>query len=197
MNAAIAVGTRERKRTARAIPPALETSHRRLAGGILTTFSGICGALYWQRGWWVWLLIAAPAISLLTALVASVIYELGLLTLAKLMFGRRGIRCVVIYSQSPHWRDHIAAHWLPRLDGAAVTLDWTERAGWRSGLRVALFHRFCGPYDFNPAVIVFRGLRRPYVFRFRRAFQEAKRGRRQYVDALEEQMYRAVEGRPR
>jgi hypothetical protein len=197
MDAAVTIGTRERKRAARAVPPALETSHRLVAGGILMAFSAGCAALYSLRGWWVWLLIAAPAISLLVALTASVVYELGLLALAQLMFGRGGIRCVVVHSQSPNWRAHIAARWLPRLGSVAVTLDWSSRARWRSGLTVALFHRFCGPSDFNPAVIVFRGLRRPYVFRFRRAFQEAKRGRRHYVDALEEQMFRAIECRSR
>jgi hypothetical protein len=197
MNATVSVGIRQRKRARRATPPSIESSHRLAAGGILITFSAGCAVLYWQRGWWVWLLIAAPAVSLLIALTATVVYELGLLALAQLVFGRQGIRCVVVHSQSPNWKDHISARWLPRLGNAAVTLDWSRRARWGSGLRVALFHRFCGPYEFNPAVIVFRGLRRPHVFRFRRAFHEAKRGRRHYVHALEEQMFRAVECRSR
>jgi hypothetical protein len=193
MNVGPTTGTRERKRAARAVPPALEPTSRPLALVVLLAFVMFCWLLYWQRGWWVWLLVAIPAASLLIVLTASLLYEIALLVLARLLLSPRGIRCVVVHSQSPLWQDRIAATWLPRLGKAAVTLDWTQRGTWRRTLAVALFHRFCGQSDFNPAVIVFRGVRRPYVFRFRRAFHEVKRGRLQYVHALEDQMFHAVE----
>jgi hypothetical protein len=149
--------------------------------------------LHWQSGWWVWLLIASPAVSLLVVVVASVIYEIGLLTLAHIIYARRGIRCLIIYSQSPLWRDHIASTWLPTIGPVAAMLDWSSRSTWTGGVAVALFRRFCGEQDFNPAVIMFRGWRRPYVFRFFRAFREAKHGRPTYLQSLEEQMFRTLD----
>jgi hypothetical protein len=62
---------------------------------------------------------------------------------------------------------------------------------------VRLFREFCpGPRNFNPAVLVFRDLQPPLVFRFFYAFQEAKHGQSQYLEALEAQMFVAL-GVPR
>lgn len=106
----------------------------------------------------------------------------------------RGIRCLVIHSDSPTWQDHIRDTWMPRLGGRATSLNWSERNRWPNSLEVRLFRSFIeGRLNFNPAVLVFRGLRRPLVFRFYYAFQQAKYGRAQYLEALEAQVFQAVE----
>ena len=56
-----------------------------------------------------------------------------------------------------------------------------------------MFKRFCGQArDFNPAVVVFRGLDEPQVFRFFHAFQELKAGRPEYVQHLESELWKAL-----
>jgi hypothetical protein len=57
-----------------------------------------------------------------------------------------------------------------------------------------VFERFCGRNsNFNPAVVVFRGMAAPLVFRFFYAFHEAKHGAPQFVAELETQMFAALE----
>jgi hypothetical protein len=100
---------------------------------------------------------------------------------------------VLVYSRSPVWESYVASEWLPRFGDVAALLNWSDRSSWGLSVEVSLFKRFCRPgVNFNPAVIVLRGLRRPLVFRFFYAFQEAKHGRREYLARLERQMFAAL-----
>ena len=190
----LGVGARERRRVARAAPPPLESSREGVIGTLLlAAFASVCLWMYLRVEWAVWLVIAAPATSLLVIIVAIWLYDRALLLLVWLRLTRHGVRCIVIHSRSPLWSGHIAAEWLPRFGSAAVTLDVTDRARWQPGLAVEALRRFCGPRRAAPTVLVFRGCRRPYVFRFTHAFREARRGRLSYLQSLEKQMFRALE----
>jgi hypothetical protein len=127
------------------------------------------------------------------AIVARYLYGVVLLVIVRLRWTRRGVRCLVVYSESPAWHDHIRTGWLSRIGDVATVLNWSERASWRSDLSVRLFRQFCGEWrNFNPVVVVFRGLRQPYIFRFFYAFQQVKAGRRHYLETLEAQMFEAL-----
>jgi hypothetical protein len=184
---------REQKRAARTMPPALEQSWRARVGAVLALCVTLCVWLFLRSGYYVWLVIALPASALLVVMMAATVYERWLLMRAQVSFGRRGIRCLIVHSQSPVWKDRIATEWLPRLAAVAATLDWSQRARWGRTLEVELFHRFCsGERNFNPAVIVFRGFKRPYVYRFFEAFRAAKHGQDRYLRQLEQQMFDSV-----
>jgi hypothetical protein len=115
-----------------------------------------------------------------------------------LRWSRRGIRCVVVTSNSPHWSHYIRSVWLQRMGDAAVVLNWSERVtGQRSQAVPRVFrHYLRRSRDQIPAVVVFRGLREPYEFRFFYAFQEARHGRRHYLEELERQMFEALDTAP-
>ncbi|MGH7731028.1 MAG: hypothetical protein ACRENJ_07235 [Candidatus Eiseniibacteriota bacterium] len=79
---------------------------------------------------------------------------------------------------------------MPRIGAKAVTFNWSERAQRRGSLEFSVFRHFCGSeWNFNPAVVVFRGLKRPFVFRFYSAFRETKVGRPEYLARLEARMF--------
>jgi hypothetical protein len=138
-------------------------------------------------------MFAALAALIPAGIAVRYLYGLILLTIVWRRWTRRGVRCLVVYSDSSPWRDHIKTGWLPRIGDAAIVLNWSERRSWHSDLAVRVFRRFCGEWhNFNPAVVVFRGLREPYVFRFFYAFQEVKANRRQYLETLEAQMLAAL-----
>jgi hypothetical protein len=60
-------------------------------------------------------------------------------------------------------------------------------------LAVCVFRHFCGTHwNHNPAVVVFRGLKQPYVYRFYEAFAQVKAGRPQYLEGLEADMFEAM-----
>ena len=157
------------------------------------TYAAVCLILYRQTGWLGWVLLAAPALILTVVAFGRALYAIGLLVIARLRLGLRGQRCVVVYSRSPIWESHVLSEWLPHFGDVAATLNWSDRTSWGLSVEVLLFKRFClSSVNFNPAVIVLRGLRRPLVFRFFYAFHEAKQGRTEYLALLEEQMFAAL-----
>ena len=122
--------------------------------------------------------LRGPAIVALGTALVRQLRGLWLLFEARRKFEAHDVRFVVIYSESPNWEDHIRTTWLPRFEGKAVLLNWSERARWRSSLEVRLFKHFVrSPYNFNPAVMVLRGVKRSWVYRFYDAFHYAKAGR--------------------
>jgi hypothetical protein len=150
-------------------------------------------AIFAGTRWIAALLFAGVAASIIAGQAAWYLYGLSLLAIVRRRWTSRGVRCLLVCSDSPLWRDHIQTRWLPRMGDVAIVLNWSERSSWRSDLRVRVFRRFCGERrNFNPAVVVFRGLREPYVFRFFYAFQEVKANRRQYLETLEAQMFEAL-----
>lgn len=188
------VGTRERKRAAKAAPPRLDVASPGCIGAF-AVYLLLCTALYWAgRSTWS-LALAAPAVLLLIVTVTNEVRGLILLAESRRHFAPLGIRCVVVYSNSSVWEAHIRTSWLPRLGACATTLNWSERSSWRRTLEVRLFRQFIetSGHNFNPAVLVLRGLRRPHVYRFYYAFQQSKHGRAQYLEGLEAEMFSELE----
>ena len=53
-----------------------------------------------------------------------------------------------------------------------------------------MFRHFCGTEEnFNPSVVLFRGLRRPLVFCFYYAFRDARHGKRAPLEGLERRLF--------
>ena len=154
-------------------------------------YSALCVLLFWltQSLWW--LAFAMPGLIGLVMVVAYFVWGRILLAAGWRFLQSRGIRCVVIYSDSPTCDEYIRSRWLPRLGRSATSLNWSQRSAWPISLEVLLFKRFVGSWDsnFNPAVLVLRGLRQPLVFRFYHAFEQSRHGRRQYLETLEAEMF--------
>ena len=124
------------------------------------------------------------------------VYGWLLLLVAWATLMRRGVVGILVYSESPHWHEHVREVWLPRLGDRVVVLNWLERRHWGRGLSVRLFDHFMGRQEnFNPSVLLFRGLRSPLRFRFFYAFRDARHGNRQALERLEERLWAEIERR--
>ena len=187
------VGTQEQKRLRRAVPDALSAGTGVGCAWAIAGYAAFCLWKYSHSRWLGWVLLAAPALIITTMALIRAAYGIALLAVARFILEPRGVRCLLVHSYSPIWEPHITATWLPRLGRMAAPLNWSERASWNRSLEVMLFRHFCmGRVNFNPVVLVFRGLRRPLVFRFFYAFHEAKHGRTEYLAMLEGQMFTAL-----
>jgi len=70
-------------------------------------------------------------------------------------FGTLGKDHLLVTSDSPHWKDYIERHWLPRWGSRAVVINWSERSRWEETRpEIALFRRFKGGLEYNPLAIV-------------------------------------------
>lgn len=100
---------------------------------------------------------------------------------------------LLVYSDSPNWKEYVEQSILPRVQDHAIILNWSERARWDNwSWAVHAFQHWGGQQDFNPLGVVFCGFTKVRVFRFYRAFQEYKRGNAAPLQQVESRFFDAV-----
>ena len=166
------------------------------------------------------LLFAVSLLALLFPVIALMLAweEYRTASFGRLFRRRHGprIRGILVYSNSPNWKDYIEREWLPRLDGRLFVLNWSERNTWdRTSPLEAKMFRELGDREFNPAAIVLRphdpgalfrswgrsirrldpiGILAPSsapadVVRFFKAFRDLKHGREHTLRAAERELW--------
>jgi hypothetical protein len=142
--------------------------------------------------------VVVPLIVLLIPIVLALIlaglaYSALLTVLVWLIWCTRGTDTLIVYSDSPNWREYMLENILPRVQHRAVVLNWSERRLWkRYSLPVVLFHWFAGSREFNPVAIVFRPLQVPRTFRFWKAFRANKHGDGSLLRDVERHLFSAL-----
>lgn len=137
--------------------------------------------------WWVWplfvVLLPFVAVALLLWLVGAVLLQVVIW----MVWCPRGRYALLIYSDSPVWREYFEADVLPAAGTRAVVLNWSERESWEWSLAVVAFRFFGGSREFNPMAVVFRPFAWARRFRFYRAFRAFKHGRSEEIEKLQRQ----------
>jgi hypothetical protein len=125
----------------------------------------------------------------LIALTLGFAHRAALYALVWMLWLPRGRDILFVYSDSPIWHEYMTTRVLPLVQPRAFVLNWSERNRWPwLSLPVSLFHSFGGGREFNPMVIVFRPFARARAFRFWRPFQDWKRGYREPVERLRQEL---------
>jgi len=84
----------------------------------------------------------------------------------------------------------MATQVLPMVQERAIVLNWSERNTWSLwSFRVHVFHCFAGGREFNPLVVLFRPFHRARAFRFWGPFNDWKRGYREPVERLRQELF--------
>jgi hypothetical protein len=138
------------------------------------------------------ILVAVPW--LLLAAVIYIVCALLLRLLVLVLWIPRGHRVLVVYSDSPHWKQRFEEHILPRLGPRCVVLNWSERRRWSFGLAECLFWFYGGAKNYNPLAVVMRPFGRTKIFRFWPAFRDAKHGRPESLHRLETELFNEAVG---
>ena len=109
--------------------------------------------------------------------------------------GRHGRLLLFVYSDSPNWKAYVESNILPRIEGHAVTLNWSRRREWARThpFEAKLFRRWAGEREFNPLALVIRPGRRVKVFRFWQAFRDFKHGRDKALTEVQGALFAEVE----
>ena len=125
----------------------------------------------------------------LIAIVLHLLFKITLYLLVWALWLPRGKDILLVYSDSPISHDYMAMQVLPLVQKRAVVLNWSERNAWdRWSLDVLVFRHFGGGREFSPLVVLFRPGRSARVFRFWLAFKDWKRGRREAVERLRQEL---------
>jgi hypothetical protein len=139
---------------------------------------GVVASVLSEHWWLLILVLPSVAFAGLWVRHASVVATARKYTL------RRGALGVLVYSNSPNWKDYIEQTWLPATGDRLIVLNWSERQNWTADPAVTVFNALGGEEDFNPLAILFTR-KQPLVFRFYPAFQNAKHGNREGLEMLE------------
>ena len=143
--------------------------------------------------WWGWpLLLVLLPLALLVA-ISWLLVACGLLLIVWTRWLPRGRSALVVYSNSPIWREYFEEHVLPAVGNRAAVLNWSDRSQWRLSVPVALFRAFGGRREFNPMAIVLGPWSWPRTFRFYRAFQSFKHGNPDEVERLRRELLAAMD----
>jgi hypothetical protein len=127
---------------------------------------------------------------LLISLMLYLAHRITLYTLIWVLWLPRGKDILVVYSDSPIWHEYMTTQILPLVQERAVVLNWSERKMWpRLSFRAHVFHCFGNGREFNPLVVLFSPFRRARIFRFWLPFKEWKRGYREPVERLRQELF--------
>jgi hypothetical protein len=109
--------------------------------------------------------------------------------------GREGRFVLFVYSDSPNWKAYVEAHILPRVEGHAVTLNWSRRREWRRThpFEARVFRRWAGEREFNPLALIIRPGRPVKALRFWQAFRDFKHGKDRALMEAQGALFEEVE----
>jgi hypothetical protein len=119
------------------------------------------------------------------ALVALPLLDLFLFVRWQLTFGRRGIRALIVYSDSPKWKEHFEQEVLPLLKEKAHVVNTTHQPQWRgsSGAARSVHRRWGGHKNHTPVVIWFPPIAgKVKVIRFYQAYGRIAQHRNESAD---------------
>ena len=132
-----------------------------------------------------WSLVALALLVLcsVSIMVLDALHRRRVVQRFRAAFEPKGKDLLLVYSNSPHWRQYVETNWLTRWGAHAVVLNWSERHIWQTRARstppeVALFQAFSGTREFNPlAIVVPRRGHAVHIVRFWKAFRDHKHGK--------------------
>ena len=133
------------------------------------------------------IILLLPIVLPLSAIGLSLLllHHFVLYVLVWIVWLPKGKDVLLVYSNSPIWRDYMIQEILPLVQDRAVVLNWSERSKWsRWAFPVCIFRSFAGRQKYNPVVMLFRPFRRVQVFRFWSAFKDWKHGHTDPVNEL-------------
>jgi len=129
----------------------------------------------------------------LFAVASHLLYRALLHLLVWALWLPRGKDILFVYSDSPIWHEYMETQILPLVQERAIVLNWSERKKWsRLSLGVAVFRHFGGDGDFSPLVVLFQPLRSARLFRFWSVFKDWKRGYKEPVERLRQELFASL-----
>ncbi len=153
------------------------------------------------------LIIVSPVLFVILILVLVIsavwypfvkIYEQWLRYRFWQLHGKFGRFILLIYSDSPNWKDYIEENILPRIEPHVVTLNWSKRREWpeTNPFESRVFRRWAGEREFNPMAIVIPPKGKITKVRFWQAFRDFKHGKEKLLQDCEKKLMNELEKCP-
>jgi hypothetical protein len=137
------------------------------------------------------LIIVSLLVFLPILLVAAVLHILwGCILYLSIWLTWRKQYVLLVYSDSPIWKDYVEREIIPHIKNKAIILNWSERKSWKISLSRLAFRYFGGDRNFNPIALVFRPFQLVETYRFYQAFKKFKHGNVTEVEEIKDKLLR-------
>ena len=145
-------------------------------GGCVVVLAGLFALLVWAAG------ALGPLLFVVALAVVAVIawrYVLArqrVIAAFRAAYAGTGKDVLVVYTDSPHWKEYIETQWLPRWGDRAIAFDRSKP--WREDqVEARLWRAVAGSAEHTPVVIVVPPRGKVRIVRFWLAFRDFKHGK--------------------
>ena len=145
-------------------------------GGCIVVLAGLFALIAWAAGAFGPLLLAVAAAMLSVVVSWYVLARRRAIAAFRAANRASGKDVLVVYTDSPHWKEYIETHWLPRWGDRAIAFDRSRP--WREDqVEARLWRAVAGQTEHTPVVIVVPPQGRVQIVRFWLAFRDFKHGK--------------------
>ncbi len=145
-------------------------------GGCVVALAGLFALLVWAAG------ALGPLVFVFALAVLAVVVWRSVLARRRAIAAFRaanratGKDVLVVYTDSPHWKEYIETQWLPRWGDRAIAFDRSQP--WREDqVEARLWRAVAGTAEHTPVVIVVPPRGKVQIVRFWLAFRDFKYGK--------------------
>lgn len=165
-------------------------------GGCLLVLVAI-GVLMMRIGGAFALALVTIAVAALASLAAAqLVRRLRAIAAFRAAYRASGKDVLIVYTESPHWKEYIDTRWLPQWGDRAIVLDrskpWSEAQP-----EARLWRAIAGSAEHTPVVIVVPPAGRVQIVRFWLAFRDFKHGKDRKLREAEARLARLLGDLPR
>ena len=169
---------------------------RLACGGCLLVLVAVGALLMRIGGAFALALVTIAVVALASLAAAQVVARLRAVAAFRAAHRGSGKDILIVYTDSPHWRDYIESRWLPRWGDRAVVLD-RSRPWSHDQPEVRLWRAVAGSAEHTPVVIVVPPRGRVQIVRFWLAFRDYKHGKDRKLRDAEARLARILGEPPR
>jgi hypothetical protein len=145
-------------------------------GGCVAVSAGLFALLVWAAGAAGPLLFVVAGVMVTAGVWRFVLARQRAIAAFRAAHRTTGKDVLVVYTDSPHWKEYIETRWLPRLGDRAIAFDRSRP--WREDqVEARLWRAVAGSVEHTPVVIVVPERGKVQIVRFWLAFRDHKHGK--------------------
>ena len=145
-------------------------------GGCIVVLAGLFALLVWAAGAFGPLLFVVAVAALSLVVWRYVLARQRTVAAFRAAHRTTGKDVLVVYTDSPHWKEYIETRWLPRWGDRAIAFDRSKP--WHEDqVEARLWRAVAGSTEHTPVVIVIPPRGRVQIVRFWLAFRDFKHGK--------------------
>lgn len=144
-----------------------------------------------DHGKFIYIPLAVIISLIIIGIISSIVSDKLLISKFKKKWFPQNKVALLVYSDSPNWKEYIDKNWIPKIGNRVTTLNWSEsnQPGKEKSLESKIHLRFSPPKGYVPMIIFFNKKGPPQVISFHKAFLNFKHEKDYLLKKKEKQLF--------